>query len=144
MATDIARELRTVVIERARHQCEYCQKPDDRALNPHRHEVDHVLAEKHGGGTEADNLAYACFHCNRYKGADIASLDPQTHELVRLFNPRTQSWTVHFQLIVDGSFLARTPEGRATVRLLHMNDPERIRARADFIAIGKLTATTPT
>ncbi len=64
MATDIARELRTVVIERARHQCEYCQKPDDRELNPHRHEVDHVLAEKHGGRTEAENLAYACFHCN--------------------------------------------------------------------------------
>jgi hypothetical protein len=141
MATDIPRELRTLVIERARHQCEYCQKPDDRELNPHRHEVDHVLAEKHGGYTEAENLAYACFHCNRYKGTDIASLDPQTQELVRLFHPRTQRWADHFQLTADGNIHAHTPEGRATVRLLHMNDSERIHTRADLIALGKITVS---
>lgn len=138
MATDIPRELRTVVVERARDQCEYCLKPDDRVLNPHRHEVDHVLAEKHGGITEAENLAYACFHCNRYKGADIASLDPQTQELVRLFHPRSQKWAEHFQLSEDGSIRGQTAAGRTTVRLLHMNDVERVRGRADLIASGRL------
>jgi HNH endonuclease len=139
MAMDITRELRTVVIERAQHQCEYCLKPDDHALNPHRHEVDHVLAEKHGGSTDAENLAYACFHCNRHKGADIASLDPHTQELIRLFHPRTQRWTQHFQLTEDGSILGQTAEGRATARLLRMNDPERIRMRADLIAVARLS-----
>lgn len=143
MATDITKELRTLVIERAQHQCEYCHKPDDRELNPHRHEVDHVLAEKHGGRTEAENVAYACFHCNRHKGADIASLDPHTQELVRLFHPRTQRWEYHFQLTEGGSILGQTAEGRATARVLRMNDPERIRMRVDLIAVGRLSPSTP-
>lgn len=138
MAMDIPQELRTRVVERAHHQCEYCQKPDDRALNPHRHEVDHVLAEKHGGPTEAENLAYACFQCNRYKGSDIASLDPHTQELIRLFHPRMQVWEEHFRLSEDGNIFGQTAAGRTTVRLLHMNDAERVHVRADLIASGRL------
>jgi len=42
MATDIPRDLRRMVIERAHTRCEYCQKPGDRYINPYRHEVDHV------------------------------------------------------------------------------------------------------
>ncbi|MBX3436655.1 MAG: HNH endonuclease [Planctomycetaceae bacterium] len=41
-----------------------------------RHEPDHIIAEKHGGETTAENLALACFDCNWFKGSDIASLDP--------------------------------------------------------------------
>jgi hypothetical protein len=29
MATEVPRDWRVTVIERARRQCEYCQKPDD-------------------------------------------------------------------------------------------------------------------
>ncbi len=132
MATALPRDLRSSVVGRTHSQCEYCQKPDDRGINPHRHEVDHILATKHGGRIELENLAYACFHCNRYKGADIASLDPQTNELVRLFNPRTQNWVDHFLLQEDGVILSRTAEGRATTQLLHVNDPERTQVRADL------------
>jgi HNH endonuclease len=44
------------------------------------HEADHVIAEKHGGATSADNLAWACFYCNRFKGSDLASVDPTSRD----------------------------------------------------------------
>jgi len=133
MATALSREVRLAVIERARGRCEYCQKPDDRTLNPYRHEADHILAEKHGGNTALDNLAYACFQCNRYKGTDLTSLDPHTNEVTRLFHPRTQQWGNHFALTTEGTIMPRTPEGRATARLLRLNAPERVQTRADLI-----------
>lgn len=139
MATESLRELRVAVVERAREQCEYCQKPDDQTLNLYRHEVDHIIAEKHGGKTELANLAYACFQCNRHKGSDIASIDPQSGEVVQLFNPRTQSWEGHFRLNSDGTISPLTPEGRTTVTLLRFNDPLRVQIRADLIVVGKLS-----
>ncbi len=138
MATNIARDVRRSVIERAQGRCEYCQKPDDREFSPYRHEADHILAEKHSGTTELGNLAYACFQCNRHKGTDIASLDPHTSEVTPLFHPRVHVWDEHFTLIEDGTIVPRTAEGRTTARLLHFNDPLRIQQRADLIAIGKL------
>lgn len=58
--------LRRFVIERARCACEYCLFPNAVSFYPH--EVDHVVALKHQGKTTADNLAYACRRCNRFKG----------------------------------------------------------------------------
>src|SRR5262245_35673880 len=46
---------------------------------------------------EASNLALACFDCNRYKGSDLASLDPETGSLTPLFNPRLDDWSTHFE-----------------------------------------------
>jgi hypothetical protein len=31
------------------------------------HEVDHVIAQKHGGTTVEANLAFTCWRCNRYR-----------------------------------------------------------------------------
>ena len=70
--TYIPASLRREVIERAEQRCEYCLIHADDFL--HRHEVDHVVAEKHRGVTNAANLAYACFACNRNKGSDLGSL----------------------------------------------------------------------
>jgi hypothetical protein len=53
----IAPGLRSAVIERARKQCEYCQRPDSQEINAYPHEVDHLTARKHGGLTTAENLA---------------------------------------------------------------------------------------
>jgi hypothetical protein len=141
MATDIPRDLRRMVIERAHTRCEYCQKPDDRHVNPYRHEVDHVTAEKHGGPTEPQNLAYACFQCNRFKGTDLASLDPESGAVTLLFHPRTQVWSEHFQLNADGTIISLTIVGRTTARLLRFNDPMRVQQRADLIAEGTLRTT---
>lgn len=56
--TYVPTELRTLVISRAQENCEYCLVHADYAVLVY--EIDHVIAEKHGGTTEKENLAYAC------------------------------------------------------------------------------------
>jgi 5-methylcytosine-specific restriction endonuclease McrA len=80
--TYISESLRRLVEERAGDKCEYCQLPS--ALSFYGHEVDHVIALKHQGETISENLAYACWRCNRYKGSDLGSFDPQTNEFSRV------------------------------------------------------------
>jgi hypothetical protein len=134
--TRVPLSLRSAVIGRAQGRCEYCQMPQEAELVDY--EVDHIIAEQHGGKTQLSNLAYACFDCNRYKGPNLTSIDPQTSEVTQLFNPRVHSWDAHFELSVNGTISPRTAEGRATARLLHFNDPVRIQQRADLISAGKL------
>ncbi len=122
----LSASLRRLVHERARGQCEYCLIPDAVTLAPH--EVDHIIAQKHGGATNADNLALSCALCNKRKGSDIASIDPDTHQIVPLYHPRRDRWAEHFQLS-DGVLVPLTPEGRATLRLLQLNRPERVAER---------------
>lgn len=47
--TYIPAALRRLVVNRADRRCEYCFLPAEVAFFPH--EVDHVIAEKHGGVT---------------------------------------------------------------------------------------------
>lgn len=108
--TYISATLRREIIERAGSRCEYCLLPSNVSFFPH--EVDHVIAEKHGGKTEADNLAFACWRCNRHKGSDLGSLDPETKQFTPLFNPRTQSWAEHFTFQGE-QLIGLTAEGRA-------------------------------
>ncbi len=130
MTTRPSAEMRRQVIERAANRCEYCLIHQDLAASTH--QVDHVIAEKHGGETEPDNLALSCMTCNRRKASDIGSIDPDTGDLTRLFNPRTQSWTDHFEL--DGArIVGLTPEGRTTVTFLQLNAFERLMERTELI-----------
>ncbi|MEL0592430.1 MAG: HNH endonuclease signature motif containing protein [Planktothrix rubescens PR222] len=121
--TYIPAQLRRLVEQRANYCCEYCQVTADFSFFPH--EVDHVIPEKHGGLTQADNLAYSCWRCNRYKGSDLGSFDPKTGQFSFLFNPRTQSWLDHFHL-ENYHLIGLTPEGRTTINLLQLNTDERI------------------
>lgn len=72
--------LRRLVYERAEGCCEYCLMPETAVFATH--EIDHILAQKHGGKTEANNLALACALCNKYKGSDLASLDEERALLI--------------------------------------------------------------
>jgi HNH endonuclease len=126
--------LRRAVIARAQGRCEYCGMPDAETLLPH--EPDHVIARQHGGQTKLDNLAYTCFQCNRYKGPNIASLDPATGALTALFHPRTVRWTDHFCLR-GAAIEPLTAIGRATSALLRLNDAERVTIRANLLARGR-------
>ena len=118
--------LRRLVEERAKRLCEYCLLPADITFFPH--EIDHVIAEKHGGETNADNLAFTCWRCNRHKGSDLGSFDPQTGAFSFLFNPRTQQWDKHFKF-EELQIVGLTPEGRTTARLLQLNSDERLAER---------------
>ena len=125
--TYIPIELRRLVIERATHRCEYCLLPANVSFFlPH--EVDHVIAEKHDGNTVAGNLAYACWRCNRRKGTDLGSFDPQTGLFSFLFNPRTQAWDQHFAW-ENEMLIGLTPEGRTTVHLLQLNRSDKLAER---------------
>lgn len=114
--------LRRLVEERANQRCEYCQLLADVAFFSH--EIDHVIAEKHGGATDVNNLAFTCWRCDRYKGRDLGSFDPQTGSFSFLFNPRTQRWTEHFKFM-GTSLIGLTPEGRTTIKLLPINSEDR-------------------
>lgn len=122
----ISESLRQQVISRAQNRCEYCQLPS--GVSFYAHEVDHVIALKHGGQTAESNLAYACWRCNRYKGSDLGSFDPDTQEFCFLFNPRTQIWEKHFYESLS-EIVGYSSEGRTTVKLLKFNTPERIQER---------------
>jgi len=91
----VNQQIFRAVRERATNRCEYCSLPESSFPLPF--QIDHILAEKHGGGTTEANLALACPHCNRHKGPNIAGLDAETGQIVRLFNPRTDNWAQHFE-----------------------------------------------
>lgn len=98
-------------------------------------QVDHIIARKHRGTDELDNLALACFACNNHKGPNIAGVDSETNEIVRLFHPRQDKWTDHFEW--RGALLVGlTPVGRVTVDVLAINLPHRIRLRQMLILEG--------
>ncbi|NDJ76355.1 MAG: HNH endonuclease [Chloroflexi bacterium] len=71
--TYIPVHLRHLVIERANGCCEYCRIGQGRRVIDFA--IDHIIAEKRGGPTEADNLCLSCYWCNSHKGSDISSVD---------------------------------------------------------------------
>jgi hypothetical protein len=109
--TYIPDKLRDLVYQRAAGCCEYCLIHDDDTYKPH--EVDHIVAEKHGGQTHEGNLCLSCFDCNRHKGSDLASLDTETGDIVLLFHPRRNRWADRFML-EEGMIQPLSPQGRAT------------------------------
>lgn len=124
---------RQEVHARAGNRCEYCllSEKDAHFL----HEIDHIIARKHGGASTLENLALACYDCNRFKGANIASIDPLSNELTSLFNPRIQSWSEHF-ISRDGIIEAVTGVGRVTELVLRLNLPVRVEVRSLLAASG--------
>ncbi len=123
--TYISSALRNLVYERAKGRCEYCLISE--GISFARHQIDHVIAEKHGGSTDDENLALSCTLCNKYKGSDIASID-ETGEVIPLFNPRRDVWSEHFR-IDEGRFIGLTPKGKVTMRLLQINNFARVEER---------------
>ena len=126
--------LRCEVQRRAAGCCEYCQVHEDDVGVPH--EPDHIVAEQHRGQTSLDNLAFACFHCNRHKGTNLASIDPETGRPALLFHPRRDVWSDHFR--IDGALITPlTPSGRATAALLKFNTAERLESRNTLVQAGR-------
>jgi len=128
----VSASVRRVVTRRAGEQCEYCRFPQTASLFTF--EMEHIIAEKHDGITNAENLALSCPYCNRFKGTDLGSIDPETQQLTPFFNPRLQQWSDHFRL-EGGTIVPLTPEGRVTAKILQFNIPERILEREQLIAI---------
>ena len=132
MARWISAELRQTIADRAKQLCEYCLIAE--ADTFYGCEVDHIISVKHGGSSEADNLAYACAPCNRAKGSDVGSI-ARTGEFIRFFNPRTDRWAEHFRL--DGATIQPlTLIGEVTTRIFGFNETARLHEREEMIRFG--------
>ncbi len=124
--TYIPVELRRAVILRAEKLCEYCLIHEDDTFFGC--QVDHIIAEKHGGETSFDNLALACTNCNRAKGSDLGTL--VNGVLVRFFNPRSDIWAEHFAFADNEiTIVAKSEVGQATTTILGMNTNDRLLER---------------
>ena len=121
------------VRQRAGDACEYCGLSQDEVPFAVFH-VERIIPETHGGTDDPSNLALACHHCNLHKGTNLTGIDPDTRQIVVLFNPRKDSWYEHFEergLLI----LGLTPTGRTTVRVLAMNTVARLDLRAELKAL---------
>jgi hypothetical protein len=104
-------------------------------------QINHVISEKHGGPTNAENLAYACVFCNRAKRSDIGSIHWETGEFVRFFNPRVDSWADHFSLD-DCRIVPLTTIGEVTARILQFNNAERLLERQELRVFGQFPSAS--
>lgn len=123
---------RAAVRQRAADCCEYCRLQQSE-LPFARFQIEHIIAQQHGGGDQLENLALACDRCNLHKGPNLSGIDPETGQVVRLFDPRRDAWSDHF--LQNGPHLVgRTPTGRSTVSVLKMNEPARVELRRLLLA----------
>jgi 5-methylcytosine-specific restriction endonuclease McrA len=125
--------LEELVHSRARFRCEYCLLPEALASTPF--QIDHIIAQSHGGQTIAENLAFACFHCNNFKGPNVAGIDPQTGRVSRLFHPRRDLRRDHFRWDNE-TLIGITAVGRATIVTLRLNHPLRLAIRRSLLQEG--------
>jgi len=132
----ISLALRRQVVEDAGHRCGYCRS--DETLTGIPLSIEHLVPDAQGGPTVRDNLWLSCRPCNEFKGNQTHAHDPETGELVWLFNPRTQSWAEHFAWSSDDQtiVIGLTPVGRATVAALQLNRLLLVRARQRWMRLG--------
>ena len=127
---------RNLVRRRAGNRCEYCLLPQE-AIPLLTFHIEHIIAKQHLDDdiNDPNLLALACNRCNAYKGTNLTSIDPDTKAIVAVYNPRKDRWLDHFHA-QHGEIVGRTPTGRATVRLLRMNAPQRVELREEWLAEG--------
>ena len=89
-------QLRLLVRDRADNRCEYCRLRQEH-LPFVTFQIEHIRARQHGGLNDETNLALACDRCNAHKSPNLSGIDPETDEMVELFNPREQAWEEHFE-----------------------------------------------
>lgn len=123
------------VWDRAGRKCEYCRFPTEFAWLPF--QIDHIIAEKHGGATTAANLALSCYYCNSFKGPNIAGIDPSgdPETAIQLYHPRKEQWALHFNW-AGPMLVGVTPNARATIAVLRINDPDAIAFRELLLESG--------
>ena len=127
---------RAQALQRAGGRCEYCRlrQEHDRF---HPFHVEHIIAKKHRGSDDLGNLALACHQCNLHKGSNLSGIDPDTNQMVRLFNPRTDVWHEHF--VREGiRIVGLTAIGRTTAWVLQMNAEDRLELRRALSELGEL------
>jgi hypothetical protein len=133
---NISRAVREQVRRRAHYLCEYCHASERWQYSAFT--MDHIVPLSQGGSNDTNNLALACFPCNRRKSDRQEIVDPETGASVRLFHPRQDQWAEHFIWSSDGiTIIGRTAIGRATVEALELNRERARLLRAADQAVGR-------
>lgn len=123
--------LKRLVRQRAAERCEYCHMPSAYYRVPF--QIEHIIAEQHGGNTAPGNLALAC--CNLHKGPNIAGKDRTTRRTTRLFRPRRDRWQEHVRWH-GARLLGKTPIGRTTIIVLNINHSACVLVRKALMDAG--------
>lgn len=132
----LSEEIQNQVRQRANYLCEYCHASEQWQYVTFT--VDHIIPLKLGGSNSLENLALACFHCNRRKSNKITAINLETSQEVNLFNPRQENWQEVFIWSKDKlSIIGLTPQGKATVTALALNRNRVKDIRAADIAVGR-------
>lgn len=128
--------IQAQIRRRASQLCEYCHASEKWQYV--RFTTDHVVPLNLGGTDDLDNLALACFHCNRRKWNYVSGTDPESGQEVALFNPRRDRWADHFLWSSDGLLvIGLTSMGRATIATLELNRERIINIRAADTEVGR-------
>ncbi|GAB4463801.1 MAG: hypothetical protein OHK0029_33040 [Armatimonadaceae bacterium] len=99
--------------------------------------VDHFVPLSAGGGDNDENLVYACFRCNLYKG-DFFPTEEQRNQGIRVLHPLLDDQSAHFREEPSTCLLVPvTDTGRFHIRLLQLNRPELVfhRRRERILAL---------
>ena len=132
----IPEAVQNKIRQRAHFLCEYCHASEQWQYVAFT--IEHIIPLAKNGTDTLDNLALACFHCNRKKSTRTTAIDPQLDTEVPLFNPRQENWSDHFIWSADGLFIiGLTPVGRTTVTALALNRERVINIRAADKAVGR-------
>lgn len=133
--TNLTEEVRQRVRQRGKNRCEYCLSHQDYIMG--RLQIDHIQPVAKGGTDLEENLCLACELCNQYKWTQTDSIDPETGEVMPLFNPRQQSWIEHFAWSEEGTqIIGQTAWGRATVAALKLNNSLAVIVRRNWVRAG--------
>jgi len=131
----ISNSLKEAVVLRASNCCEYCKSQDK--YSPTSFTIDHIIPESLDGTSIFENLAYACFLCNRLKSNKIKTFDELSEKWVPLFNPRTDNWDEHFAWNQEATLIIGTTIiGRCCVKELKLNREKLIEYRNCIIPFG--------
>ncbi|MBX7170565.1 MAG: HNH endonuclease [Pyrinomonadaceae bacterium] len=130
MPRKISPFLQLKVRKRAKYLCEYCHA--DEHWQFVEFTIDHILPISEGGKDSLENLALACFHCNRYKSNKRAISN------IQIFNPRQMVWNEHFIWSKDAlRILPKTEIGQATIELLQFNRERVLQIRTDDLKVNR-------
>ena len=131
----VSQTTRERVASQAQFRCGYCLTQEQVSGVPLT--VEHLLPRAKGGNDADNNLWMSCRLCNEAKGILTDAPDPETGEVVSLFNPRKDLWAEHFAWSENGTqVIGTTAIGRATVTALTLNTEFRVRARALWVEVG--------
>ncbi|MUG93748.1 HNH endonuclease [Scytonema sp. UIC 10036] len=132
----IPKDIQTLVRQRANCLCKYCHTSEQWQYVEFT--IEHIIPLDKNGLDAIDNLALACFHCNRKKSDKTTAIDSDSGAEVSLFNPRINNWNDHFIWSADKLYIiGLTVIGRVTIAALALNRERVISIRSADKLIGR-------